>query len=141
MVQESTLAEIMTTELKTLSPDTIMTEVDQVFKTWSIHHLPVVDENKKVVGMVSRTDYYRILHGMTLFKNRQVESYNDQLLRSLLVKEVMTDKVVCLHPDSTVQAAADVFKENLFHAIPVVDETDTLLGIVTTYDLLAFAFH
>ena len=78
---------------------------------------------------------------MTLFRNRQVESYNDQLMRSLLVKEVMTDKVVCLRADSTIQAAADLFKENLFHAIPVVDENDILVGIVTTYDLLAHAYH
>jgi CBS-domain-containing membrane protein len=141
MAHEGRLSDIMTTDLMTLSADTIMTEVDQVFKNRTIHHLPVVDEQRKVVGMVSRTDYYRILHGITLFKNKQVESYNDQLMRSLLVKEVMTSSVVCLRKDSTIQAAADLFKENLFHAIPIVDHDETLVGIVTTYDLLAHAYH
>ena len=141
MIREGMLSEIMTREVTTVSPNTIMTDVDRIFNEKNIHHLPVVDSDRKVVGMLSRVDYDRILHGMTLFKNRHVESYNQQLMRSLLVKEVMTKKVVCLHADATIQAAADIFKENLFHAIPLVNDEDRLVGIVTTYDLLAYAFH
>lgn len=135
------LEKIMTKEVVTIHPDTIMNEVDQLFKTHQIHHLPVVDkEDNTVVGMLSKTDYDLVLHGLTLFKNREVENYNEHLLRSLLVKDVMTEEVICLSPKHTLADAAQKFRNNTFRALPIVDASNKLLGMVTTYDLLRVAY-
>lgn len=139
-VKKSTLvAEIMTENVIVLEPDETMDVVQEIFRKNNIHHLPVVEDGR-VVGMVSYTDYVKLLHGFTLFKTRKSDEYNDAILRSLLVKEVMTKQVATLKPEDTLEMAAGFFRENLFHALPVVDADDMLLGILTTYDLINYAY-
>lgn len=117
-----------------------MDKVQDIFRKNNIHHVPVVKEGS-VVGMVSKSDYFRLLHGFTLFKTQKSEEYNDAILRSLLVGEVMTRQIAVLNPEDSLELAAGFFRENLFHALPIVDkEQNKLVGIVTTYDLLAYAF-
>lgn len=133
------IAEVMTTKVISIKPRDTMDKVDQIFETHSIHHIPVVEENQ-VVGMISKSDYYQILHGFTLFKAPVSKTYNEAVLRSLLVREVMTKQVACLGPEDTLSKAADYFRENLFHAIPIVEKSGKLIGILSTYDLLTHCF-
>lgn len=116
-----------------------MDKVDLIFETHPIHHIPVV-EDEQVVGMISKSDYFQILHGFTLFKAPVSKTYNEAVLRSLLVREVMTKQVACLKPEDTLAKAADYFRENLFHAMPIVDDQGKLRGILSTYDLLTHCF-
>ena len=130
---------IMTTDLITVGPNDTMDKVQDIFRKHRINHLPVVEADK-VVGILSQKDYLKLLHGFTLFKTHKSAEYNDAILRSLLVKEVMIKQVALLSPDDSVELAAGYFRENLFHAMPVVDEDEKLVGIISTYDLLNFAF-
>ncbi|MBK6949192.1 MAG: CBS domain-containing protein [Haliscomenobacter sp.] len=132
---------VMTTEVISLAPDDVMEKVRDIFDHYNIHHIPVVDSRRKVVGIVSREDLFKVLHGFSLFKAQQSEIYNNAILRSLLVGEVMTSQVARLSPKDSIQTAADYFRENMFHAIPIVDENDWLVGILTTYDLINYAFR
>ena len=134
------IASIMTREVLFVHPDDTMQRVDEIFNMRNIHHIPVIDGESHVVGIISKADYLKILHGFTLFKTEKSEEYNKAILRSLLVGEVMTKQVAALNPDDTVDIAAGYFRENLFHAIPVVDVQKKLVGIVTTFDMLNFAF-
>ena len=77
---------------------------------------------EKVIGIVSKSDYLKLLHGFTLFKTHKSEEYNDAIMRSLLIKEVMTKQVATINPEDTIELAAGFFRENLFHALPVVDQ-------------------
>lgn len=133
---------VMTTPVITVRPDDTMDRVQRIFDEQPIHHVPVVDEvGDRVVGMISKSDYLRLLHGFTLFKARKSEDYNRAILRSLLAQEVMTKQVATLHPDDSLSMAAGYFRENRFHAIPVVDNDNNLLGILTTYDLITHAYR
>jgi acetoin utilization protein AcuB len=135
-----TVGQIMTTNVITVSPEDTMEKVQKIFRTNNIHHIPVVD-GKKIIGIISKSDYLKLLHGFTLFKTHKSEEYNDAIMRSLLVKEVMIKQVAVLNPGDSLDMAAGFFRENLFHALPIVDEqTGELVGIVTTYDLLSFAY-
>lgn len=140
MIKDTTIKNVMTTHLITVKPDDPMSVVDHVFKLNNIHHLPVIDETNRLVGMVSSQDYNRILHTLTLFKSKKIEAVNQAFLRSLLVKEVMTKEVVSLQPEDSIFMAMDHFRDNLFHAIPIVDLSQKLKGILSTYDLLQYAF-
>lgn len=135
----TTVAEIMTERVIVVRPNDTMDVIQDIFRKNNIHHVPVVD-NGMVVGMVSHADYLKLLHGFTLFKTKKSDEYNDAILRSLLVKEVMTKQVATLGPEDSLELAAGFFRENLFHALPVVDEDNMLIGIVTTYDLLNYAY-
>jgi len=52
----------------------------------------------------------------------------------------MSDKLVLITPEDSIGLAADMFITNHFHALPVVDEDDNLQGIVTTHDLIKYAY-
>lgn len=136
----ASIASIMTRNVYFVHPNDAMQRVDEIFSTNNIHHLPVLDDESRVVGIISHADYLKILHGFTLFKTEKSVEYNKAILRSLLVGEVMTKQVASLQPEDTVEVAAGYFRENLFHAIPVVDRQKKLVGIVTTFDMLNFAF-
>ena len=139
MDKSTTVGQIMTTKVICVRPDDTMDKVQDIFRKNNIHHIPVVDEGK-VKGIISKGDYLKLLHGFTLFKTQKSEEYNNAILRSLLAREVMTRQVAVLNSDDTLELAAGYFRENLFHALPIVDEDGSLIGIVTTYDLLNFAF-
>ncbi len=134
------LAEVMTSNVISVSPHDTMDMVGEIFRSNNIHHVPVIDKNGEVVGILSRSDYDKLSHGFTLFKLQKSQEYNNAIMRSLLVEEVMTRQVATLAPEDTVLVAAAFFRENLFHAIPIVEKGKKLVGIVTTYDLLNFAF-
>lgn len=134
------IEEIMTRQLLTVAPDEVMERVRDIFEHYSIHHIPVV-EGEKVVGMISREDYFKIIHGFCLNQSHTNNSYNDALLRSLLAEEVMSKNLTSLGPADSLPMAAKIFRENIFHAIPIVDEAKKLVGIITTYDLINFAYR
>ena len=135
------ISTIMTTAVLTLGPKDLMRDVEDIFRKNTIHHIPVVEENGKLAGIISQTDFYKIQHGMTLFKSKNVESFNSTLMGSLLVEEVMTKQVAALHFNEPINVAVGIFQENLFHALPVVDDNHKLVGILTTHDLLNYAFR
>lgn len=140
MEKNINIGQLMTTQVITVRPDETMERVAYLFRTNNIHHLPVVDENRVVLGMISKSDYYRLQDTFTLFNTEKSRSINETLFRSLLVEEVMVRQVAKLHPEDKILVAVGVFRENLFHAMPVVDKAGKLVGILSTYDLLNYAF-
>ncbi len=134
----TTVGQIMSTPVITVAPDDTMKKVQDIFRMNNIHHIPVA-VNGKVVGIISKSDYLRLLHGFTLFKTEKSTEYNDAIMRSLLVDEVMTKQVATLEPEDTLEIAAGFFRENLFHALPVVSK-GRLVGIITTFDLINYAY-
>jgi acetoin utilization protein AcuB len=131
--------QIMSDKVLTVGPDTVMTEVVRLFKSNTVHHIPVV-ENGRVLGMISSGDFHRLEHHFTLFKTHRSDEMNEAIFSSLLAKEVMQTPVATVRASDTVQFAADIFKENLFHALPVLDDHKKLVGILTPYDLMVYAY-
>ena len=121
------LSKIMTTHVYTLNPDDTLARAKDIFMQHRIHHLPVV-EGKKLVGMLSTTDLYKL--------GKSFAEYEE-----IFVKDVMTQKVGTLNPQEQIGAAAEVFLENLFHAVPIVNDDRELLGIVTTFDIIKHQFN
>lgn len=140
MYANTPLKDIMTTDVIKLTKRDNLLLVNDLFRKYNIHHLPVVDEAGVVVGIVSKSDFYKLQDTFSFFNQEAAARLNVALFRSLLVGEVMTKQVATLEPDDTVLMAAGYFRENMFHAIPVVNEFRQLVGIITTYDLLNFAF-
>ena len=56
------------------------------------------------------------------------------------IRSFMTKKIAKLEPEDKIGTAAEVFLENMFHGIPIVDSNNVLKGIVTTHDVLMFLF-
>lgn len=136
------LGNVMTSSVKTVDPKDTLEQVHAIFKEEDFHHLPAIEADGTLVGLISKTDYYQLQDCFTIFrKAADAETQNKRLFRSLLVEEVMTVKLAVLHPEDTVANALGYFQENRFRAIPIVSSDHRLLGIVTPLDLLNFAFN
>ncbi len=119
------VATIMIKDLITLTPDSLLSEVYQIFTTHKIHHIPVTEDGA-LVGMVTTYDLWNA--------NISHEQYG-----STTVSKVMSTKLVKIEPDDKVGTAAELFLDNRFHALPVVSE-GKLVGLVTTFDVLKYEF-
>lgn len=127
------ISKIMTRKPATVGPLDNLETVRGILEVQGFHHVPVV-EGGRLVGMVSYTDYLRVIR--ELYGNSQEQRVNERLLNAVLAKEVMTEHLICLSPSDTVDDALRIFKTNHFHAVPVIEGDRRLVGIVSTFDLI-----
>lgn len=130
---------IMTTDLITADPDETLDAVRHKLMDNHIQHIPVVD-GKKIVGIISKGDIHRMEHHFTLFRSEKALESNRQIFSTILASEIMTKSLVKLKSTDSATIAVDLFRENLFHALPVVNDKDQLVGMISPLDLLRYAF-
>jgi CBS domain-containing protein len=130
---------IMTTDLITADPDETLDAVRHKLMDNHIQHIPVVD-GKKIVGIISKGDIHRMEHHFTLFRSEKALESNRQIFSTILASEIMTKSLVKLKDTDSATIAVDLFRENLFHALPVVNDKDQLVGMISPLDLLRYAF-
>jgi acetoin utilization protein AcuB len=137
MNTDRTIREIMTTDLITVAPDRPAKAIQDLFRENDFHHIPVVDTGKRLVGIISKEDIFKLAYVLSL--QTTGKTYSQKEYSTLKAEDIMTRYPVTLDPDDTVGLAADIFLANKFHALPIVED-DQLLGIVTTHDLLGYGF-
>ena len=130
---------IMTTDLITADPDETIDAVRHKLIANHIQHIPVV-ECKKILGIISKGDIHRMEHHFTLFQSEKAIESNRQIFSTILAAEIMTKSLVKLKDTDSATIAVDLFRENMFHALPVVNDKDQLVGMITPIDLLRYAF-
>ena len=129
----SPVSKLMSRDLVTVTPNDPLSIVKEKFDKHRIHHLPVV-EFKKIVGLISKTDLLYFLKGVRVHDDTE-HFFNNSRLSHYAAKDIMTSKLATINSDDPVRTALDVFKENLFHALPVVYNGE-VVGIITTYDII-----
>ena len=125
----------MVTELLTVFEDETMQRPALFFKEFPFHHLPVVNKDVHLVGMLSSTDLAQISSGFSLFKMQDRAQYDDAIFQSTLVKDVMSKQIFSMHPHQTIAEAFEQFREGTYRAIPIVDG-DQVVGLVTPLDII-----
>ena len=127
----SPISTIMTKNVITINSEDSLLSVKKLFFEHGFHHLPVVDDDE-IVGMLSKSDYLFFQRGF----NNGTDRFDAFRLKTHKVKQIMTTKLATLQSTDRINVALEVFKENLFHSLPVVDDK-RLVGIVTTYDIIS----
>ncbi len=138
-MKETRVGEIMTSDLITVHQDGIVSEVVDIFNDHSFHHLPVIDDGGKLTGILSLTDIDRMKTGASLFKNPNKENYDKAIFQTMWIRDVMTKNITELTPSDSIFHAFQIFKNNQFRALPVVDQ-GVLKGILTPLDILDYFF-
>jgi CBS domain-containing membrane protein len=133
MKHTTSIAVLMTQKPLTVAPKDSLEAVRLLFETKGFHHVPVV-ENNILKGIVSYTDYLRIIKD--IYAHQETNTLNQSGLNKVLVEEVMTTNPICLSPTDTVEDALRIFRTHAFHAIPVVESNQKLVGILSTHDLV-----
>jgi len=129
------IKEVMVTNLITIGMDEPFSRVWDVLRINKIRHLPVINDNGKLKGIITQRDLYR-----TVSPRKKVEEdglfYLKQDLDKFILSSVMTEKVVTLSQNQSLGKALDVIVKRKFGCIPIVDEKGYLIGIVTQVDIL-----
>ncbi len=137
------VSEVMHREVATLHPDSPITAVVELLLDKDFTAVPVVDDQDKVVGMVSDNDL--LTRGgmkVTISLKRATDlDYVRGLHDSLenphhKVSEVMTRQVVTITPDAILARAARLMVEKHLKRLPVVDSDGKLVGILGRLDIL-----
>lgn len=124
--------DIMSSPPITVTPATSLPAATALMREKRIRHLPVV-ENGRLVGIVSRGD----LREASITAGINADSYELHfMLSQLTVGKLMTRKVFTVTPDAPIVHIVELMTEHKIAGLPVVDESDTLVGIVTESDLL-----
>lgn len=129
------VSDIMTTKVMTVAPNQSLLVVKEIFAAHNIHHIPVV-EDEVIVGILSKSDFLRITPGLYIDATDDHDFYS-----RITVRSVMTPKVVTVKASERIDVAALILSENRFHAVPVIDEAGHVQGIVTSFDLLKYAYE
>ncbi|MFA6610677.1 MAG: CBS domain-containing protein [Candidatus Omnitrophota bacterium] len=105
-----------------------------MFKTYDIRHLPIVDDNGILKGIVTQRDLYRI-ESPRMTQDGELMYVKDSLDAHIL-KQVMTRDVFTLSPDDTLGTALDAMIREKYGCIPIVDDRKHLVGIITRANVL-----
>jgi CBS domain-containing protein len=132
--------EVMTSDPITVTSDTILKEVNIIFEKENIHHVPVVSPEGAFLGIISKSDMLLLLDWGTKVNLPASLRKNTFLLTSNLAKDIMETSVVKVTPDDNIRKCVQIFRENYFRALPVLNEHQKVVGIITTYDLLMLAY-
>jgi acetoin utilization protein AcuB len=124
----------MTQKVITTHPRATVFEAQETMQKHRIRHLPVVDAENKVIGIVTDRDIRSALP-FSLIKDPGNEAER-QKLASLRVQDIMTRDPITLTPMHTIQDALLMIQQERVGAFPVVDEEGRLKGILSVRDLL-----
>ena len=121
MTAATRVEDVMSTALVTIRDTDTIAAAEAEMKLIGIRHIPVVDEQQNLIGMLSTRD---VLAALAKGK------------KSVRVGEYMTRKLVSVTPDTPIPQAIDLLLEHRFGSLPVVGRDGHLVGIVTETDFL-----
>lgn len=127
--------EIMTSEVISITQEA---PLDDAMKLLTEHHIsgmPVVDDEKKVIGVIAEADIIEIYTGKRRTGLLDILHRKRGNIPSC-VKEVMTAPPVTVTATTPVYEIADIFTQKRINRVPVVDEQNTLIGIVARADVV-----
>jgi len=132
MSKPQRVRDLMTKEVTTLRRNDKLSIADDVMRLGRIRHLPVLDDDEQVVGIVSQRDLFRGALARALGYGAHAQQ---KLLGQLLVKEVMTNDPTAIAPDAPLAEAARVMLKGKIGALVVIED-GRLAGILTEADFV-----
>jgi len=146
---EALARDIMTTPVITVDPELSVKDLAALFRDKHIGGVPVV-EGGKLAGIVTEGDlmaldadvqypHYFELFDSIIYLGSQ-KKFKAQLERAAAanVRQLMThrDKVKTVGPDDPARAAGTIMSRHHFDRVPVVDENDAVVGLITRHDIM-----
>ncbi len=136
-----TAKDIMSHPVITIAPTMTAKAAVDFFDEHDITGAPVVDEEARILGILSETDIARIVGGtrrptpMHVLRAILQQTFSPELL-AIPVSHIMTKDAVCIAPETTLAAMLERIHSNNISRLPVVDTAHCLVGLVSRTDLL-----
>ena len=137
-LSELTVADIMTEEVVTLNEDEYMDLAGTLMEIGRIRHLPVVDREGVVKGLVTHRDLLRMSISEVIDLDAEERM---EILSNIPVAQVMRKEVMLTHPETSLLEAAEFMQEHKYGCLPVVDQKGVLVGIITEADFIGLTIR
>ena len=122
----------MSTQVISIPPTMGIRQAFFKMKENSIRHLPIVDKNNILIGIISD----RELRRPNWVDEAQDIAHVYYLDNSMLVSDVMITNIHVVHTYDTLNKAVSLLLHNHIGAAPVLDKTESLVGMLSAIDLL-----
>ena len=129
-----TLDAIMTTDLITLLPTANLAEARELMHRHKIHHLPVVNDDNTLIGLVTLTNLLAATDSVLRDPDNSIRP------EDVVVKDIMVTDVATVDEHASLRQAALFLEKHRIGCLPVVTE-GMLKGIITETDFVAVAIN
>jgi len=124
---ETEIKNIFSKKLVTVRESDTLSNADDMMEIYKIRHLPVLNREDALVGILSKTDYLGLKH-------------INSKLHKFLVKDLMSKPVKVVASSAKLSAVAQLFISQKINCAMVIDD-DEVVGIVTSEDLIKLLAH
>ncbi|MBC7087434.1 MAG: CBS domain-containing protein [Tissierellales bacterium] len=146
------IKDIMTKEVYTIKLNDTVEDCARLFTEKNLSGAPVVDDDGNLKGIVTEGDLIRrgtnikgpkaieILGGLIYLDTPK--RFFEELKKDLgiFVQDVMTDEVITINENATVEEAATLMVEKKVKRLPVLDDQNRLVGIISRKDIMNYLF-
>jgi acetoin utilization protein AcuB len=139
-----TVKDIMTEQVVSLEEQDNLSEVMQVMQRGRFRHVPVVDKEKRLVGIISDRDVLRLLpfrHGQRrpqtkVFRSELFDVDSNEPVIRKAINHFMNQEIIHANPNCGFHDAVKMLHEMRISCLPVTDEDKKLFGIATVTDVM-----
>ena len=145
--------DIMTTDVIVANKNDIIANVANLLIKEKIGGLPVVDEENKVVGIISETDIMKkeshvdsprmlnCIQGIIFLDD--MKKFEDEMraIAAYKVEDLMSKDIITVNENDTFDYVANVMINKSINRVPVVDENNFLKGIICRYDIIKAMYN
>jgi CBS domain-containing protein len=135
----TTVKDVMTTRVIWVKKDATFREMAAALREYRVSAFPVVDDDRKVIGVVSEADMLtkEALIDEPGFVDGILHRRDQAKARGITAADLMTTAVAAVRPDDTVEHAARLMYDRGVKRLPVTDENRRLVGIISRADVLS----
>lgn len=126
------ISELMTRDVETLDRNDTLSIAEDLMKMKRIRHLPVMDDEGELTGIISQRDMFHAGLSTAMGFGTRAKG---EFLKAVLVKEVMTGKVITVGSGADVKVAARLMLKKKIGCLPVVDG-GKLVGLISESDVI-----
>ena len=109
-------------------------KVEEILRTRGIKHLPILDENGRLWGLITLSDLYRTCSPRRTMDGGYV--YDKSQLDNYILKNIMTKDPKTLKANNTLKDALETMTLGGFGCLPIVNDDRRIVGIVTQTDII-----
>lgn len=127
--------EIMTTSVVTISRDEMVSDVRRIMDEYRFRHVPVVDAENKLVGVITQRDLLRAESSSLQVSS---EESKQDIEASIPISAIMSTEIKSVSPDDSLKGAGLILQSSKIGCLPV-EENGTVVGIITDSDFVGAA--
>ena len=124
---------LMSKKLVTLSMDAPLSKAKEIFENQNIHHILIIDDEGLLAGVITDRDLYKNLSPSI---GTSQETHRDTSLMQKKLHQIMARNVITSQTQLPLNEAVLLFYDNHISCLPVVDEQNKAIGIITWRDIL-----